>query len=135
MPRSDLRDSRPLSCVLGSRVPELSLDLGVRRKKEGVRRAFGLVPGSPETARFCELAGDGNWSVSLSLCDVLISLLIDATLARRRAPDFGREEGTAASASASVGRVSDVSSADGRDSEASIISSTGSAAASCIETS
>lgn len=60
MPRRDLRDSRPLSCVLESRVPELSLDLGVRRKKEGVRRAFGLVPGSPETARLCELAGDGN---------------------------------------------------------------------------
>lgn len=139
MPKRDLRDKRPLSVVLESVMDEPSLDLGARWKKDGVRRDLGLVLGSPGAASEFELEPVGNWSVSLSLCDVRISRPKDATLARRRALDFGREEEATETASVSVlvpfvALPKDRSSGVGTPGD-EIISSTGSTPAHCIDTS
>lgn len=134
MPSRDLRERRPLSCVPVSTEESPSLDLGVRWKKEGVRRDFGLVPASVVAAMDCEPALDGDCSASLSFCPDRISLLREATLARRSELDLVREAAVDVSVSAAFDPVKEASSAD-RGSEEVMTSSIGSATVHCIETS
>ena len=136
MPRRDLRESRPLSCVLVSADEGPSLDLGVRWKKAGVRRDLGLVPASLAAAIDWELAAAASCSASLSFCPDRISLPSEATLVRRRELDLGREGGVAAASDAAAfDPVKDASSAAVGGSEDVMTSSIGSATAHCIETS